>query len=85
MIEPDFTALLNHFVQHNVDTHVSDRKIENRRHYEQGRSDAEASQALNVAPDSFRSTSVVPAAGWGSERPTVQVNDHGRPWMSGPS
>jgi integrase len=58
MIEPDLTSLLNLFVRQNVDADAWHRKLENRRHYEQGRADAEASNALNTLPASFRSVSV---------------------------
>jgi hypothetical protein len=58
MIEPDLTSLLNLFVRQNVDADAWHRKLENRRHYEQGRTDAEESNALNTLPTSFRSPSV---------------------------
>ena len=42
MVEPDFQALLNHFVRQNVDAEIWLRKIENQHHYERGRADVEA-------------------------------------------
>ncbi len=56
MVEPDFQALLNHFVRQNVDAESWLRKIENQHHYERGRADVEARLGYESAPESFRSS-----------------------------
>jgi integrase len=72
MISPEFTASLNQFVRQNVDAEEWHRKMENRRHYEQGRADAETVAAFGAPPSSFRSTSSVRSH---PERPADSLAD----------
>lgn len=78
MIEPDFTSHLNLFVRQNVDAEAWLRKIENRKHYERGRADAEASHALSAPPASFRSASAAEPTGPHNELPMIWPADVGK-------
>ena len=61
MVEPEFQAPLAHFVRQNVDAEAWLRKIENQRHYEQGRADTEARLGFAAAPPKASNTSHSPA------------------------
>ncbi|GAA4523186.1 hypothetical protein GCM10023174_04750 [Chelativorans composti] len=53
MIAPEFTILFKRFVAQNVEAEGWLRRIENIRHYEQGRADMQTAIALGVIPQGF--------------------------------